>query len=387
VVLSETDITKLRASLASKRYATGTSTHDFYHYPARFSPEIARAVIETCSSLEDWVLDPFMGGGTTVIEGLALRRRVIGVDINSLAHFVASVRTRPLSKNDRQQLLSWAELVAAQYCKNVSDVERSQVLNLPKSVDLFISGALDLAPRLLTKPRRHAFARCALLRLGQWALDCRDFSAPTVRRLAERLPALVAEMLAGMDEFVTACRASGVSIKNLTKRRVLLNRSAVGVAGDPALARIRVRPRLVFTSPPYAGVHVLYHRWQYRGRKETAAPYWIADVQDGAGASYYTAGSRTPTGLKNYFNTIVSAFKSVRAVIDPEGLVVQLVGFSRTSEQLPQYLEAMSQAGFAEYEGMPEGGFGRRVPNRKWYARVRAAGDASSEVLLIHRPV
>jgi hypothetical protein len=328
-----------------------------------------------------------MGGGTTVIEGLSLRRRVVGVDINALAHFVASVRTRPLSKNDREQLVSWAELVAAKIGGGgVSDLTRANIHNLPKSVDVFVSTALELAPRLLTKPRRHAFARCALLRLGQWALDCRDFTAPTVRRLATRLPALVAEMLGGMDEFVTACRDSNVSIKSLTRRRVLLNRSAVRMEVDPAFRRLRARPRLVFTSPPYAGVHVLYHRWQYRGRKETSAPYWIADVQDGAGASYYTAGSRTPTGLRNYFNTIIGAFKSVRALIDPGGLVVQLVGFSHTSEQLPQYLEAMFQAGFAEYEGVPEGGLGRRVPNRKWYASIRGAVDASSEVLLIHRP-
>jgi len=90
----EADIEAVRASLASSKYATGTSTHGFYHYPARFSPEIARAVIETFSAPNDWILDPFMGGGTTVVEGLALGRRMIGIDINALGHFVAIVRFR-----------------------------------------------------------------------------------------------------------------------------------------------------------------------------------------------------------------------------------------------------------------------------------------------------
>src|SRR5712692_5436473 len=106
--LNSADIEKLRACLASKKYATGTSTHGFYHYPARFSPEIARAVIETFSAADDWVLDPFMGGGTTIVEGLALGRRMIGVDINALAHFLAEVRTTPLSAGDSRQLSWWA---------------------------------------------------------------------------------------------------------------------------------------------------------------------------------------------------------------------------------------------------------------------------------------
>ena len=72
--------------------------------------------------------------------------------------------------------------------------------------------------------------------------------------------------------------------------------------------------------------------------------------------------------------------------MDRRGIVVQLVGFARASEQLPMYLDAMTQAGFVEAAGIPDGGLHRRVPNRKWYAKLKGAVDASSEVLLIHRP-
>src|SRR5438445_12285117 len=108
----EADIEAVRASLASSKYATGTSTHGFYHYPATFSPEIARAVIETFSAPDDWIFDPFMGGGTTIVEGLALGRRVIGVDLNSLAHFVTDVRTTPLSERDKHEIRTWSKLAA-----------------------------------------------------------------------------------------------------------------------------------------------------------------------------------------------------------------------------------------------------------------------------------
>src|SRR5205823_5918417 len=133
---------------------------------------------------------------------------------------------------------------------------------------------------------------------------------PRLGRLARQLPALVEEMFNGMDNFVGSCRAAGIAANKITGRRVLLHRSSVGIESDSRVLALDAKPKLMFTSPPYAGVHVLYHRWQYRGRKETAAPYRIANVLDGAGGSFYTAGSRTPTGLKNYFETMGGVFKS-----------------------------------------------------------------------------
>ncbi|MCI0660765.1 MAG: site-specific DNA-methyltransferase, partial [Acidobacteria bacterium] len=59
-------------------------THNFYRYPARFSPQFAHELIQQFSQPGDTVLDPFMGGGTAIIEALSLGRRAIGVDLNSL---------------------------------------------------------------------------------------------------------------------------------------------------------------------------------------------------------------------------------------------------------------------------------------------------------------
>jgi hypothetical protein len=259
------------------------------------------------------------------------------------------------------------------------------VPNLPGATELFLSGALEFSrdmPR-----RRRDFARAALLRLGQWALDCRDFKAPRRRRLAERLPELVDDMLAGLSEFVASCREAGVAKHAIASRRVLLHGSAVGLHKQRRLRALLGRPRLVFTSPPYPGVHVLYHRWQYQGRRETPAPYWIANVLDGSGPSYYCGGSRTPTGLANYFQMIEDAFGSVAKIMHPDGLVVQIVGFSDVAEQFSSYLDAMERAGFREVStrGLEEGRPERRVANRKWYAKLQGDVDASTEFLLVHR--
>lgn len=373
------------SALTSTKYTSG-STHNFYLYPARFSPEVARAVIEGFSKPGECVLDPFMGGGTAIIEGLILGRSMIGVDLNALAHFVASTRTRPLSPNDEERIAQWARSTARRF-HDFRPEPLPRVRNLPLAVRVFMWGALALSESL-PFPRQRTFARCVLLRLGQWALDCRDHEAPSQRSLAEKIPELTNEMLGGLREFVKLCGEAGFRAHEIVSRRILLCRNAAGLHADPQLRSLAVRPSLVFTSPPYPCVHVLYHRWQVRGRKETPAPYWIAQVPDGFYASHYTGGSRTPTGERNYFSMIRAVFSSVRQVLARDGIVVQLVGFADVESQLPKYLATMAEAGFEAWRpaGLQAHQFRRRVPNRKWYANLQGAVDASSEVLLFHRP-
>jgi len=87
-----TGLTSVRTAAADQSPVAGT-THAFYRYPARFSPVFARACIEHLSDPGDTVLDPYMGGGTTVVESLLTGRRAIGSDLNELAVFIASVLT------------------------------------------------------------------------------------------------------------------------------------------------------------------------------------------------------------------------------------------------------------------------------------------------------
>jgi len=73
-------------------------THNFYKYPARFSPEFARAAIEAFTQPGDLVLDPYVGGGTTLVEARAMGRHSLGTDISQLAEFVSKAKTSILEK-------------------------------------------------------------------------------------------------------------------------------------------------------------------------------------------------------------------------------------------------------------------------------------------------
>ena len=373
-------------------------THGFYRYPARFSPIFVRAAIEAFTQPGDLVLDPFVGGGTTLVEARVLGRRAIGVDLSELAAFITRVKTTPLSEEDLCAVHHWADelggslnlrnpptrpeaLIAEGYQRNISG---KKTWPIRKTLELALAQVDKLR-----RDRQQRFARCALLKTGQWALDCRR-EIPSAGEFRRQFLASLSEMSEGAREFsVRALDADRLSETSEPFRSLCLNRSAVGIDREPRIAS-GPAPQLILTSPPYPGVHVLYHRWQVQGRKETPAPFWIANCIDGHGASFYTFGHREQPSLTNYYDHVYKAFASLARIADHETLLIQMVAFSNPSWQFPKYLQVMKQARFTEVRlpilaNSPDGILWRCVPNRKWYADQMGEIPSSREVVLFHR--
>jgi hypothetical protein len=376
----------------SREPVTGL-THTFYRYPARFSPIFARAAIQAFTQPGDLVLDPFMGGGTTLVEACTLGRRAMGTDISSLGAFVSQAKTTTLSNSDVTNIRNWASQlndklnlrnpslrpwawIQQGYQRNISGRETWPIR---KTLELAL-GEINHLPNL-TQQR---FARVVLLRTAQWALDNRRH-IPSAKDFRRRLTENFEQMLEGALEYAAAVNGAEVP----TSPALCLNRSVIGLEKDPIIQGSPA-PRLVLTSPPYPGVHVLYHRWQVQGRRETAAPFWIADSMDGQGAAGYTFGDRRQQNLNGYFAMLRDAYASIAHVADSDTLVIQLVAYSSPSWQLPKYLAVMEDAGFTETHfptgtTSPDSRLWRCVPNRRWYADQRGSTTSSNEVVLFHR--
>ena len=367
-------------------------THNFYRYPARFSPDFVRAMVKEFSKPGDLIYDPFMGGGTTLVEAAALGRHCIGTDISSLAAFISQVKTATYTNTQLANVEAWINLIVPMltvvtdvpasakwiqkdYQRNINDKDTWRIRKL-------LEIGLDAVDLLDTISERK-LARCILLKTGQWALDCRA-EIPSTSSFQQQIQVNGSEVIAAAQDFSETMR------QHLPKPKVLcLHRSAIGVEDEKRLRSVGA-PKLILTSPPYPGLHVLYHRWQVRGRRETAAPFWIAGTLDGDGASFYTFGDRKQAGLEKYFENVRLAFKSIYTLADKSTTVVQMVAFSEPDWQLPRYLEAMSEAGFREEKmsissSDSEGRVWRSVPGRKWYASQMGATGGSREVVLFHK--
>jgi len=75
---------------------TSWGVHGIHPYPAMMIYPIARRLLLEFSQEGDIILDPFMGSGTVLVEGLLHHRDTYGTDINPLAVLLAQVKTTPL---------------------------------------------------------------------------------------------------------------------------------------------------------------------------------------------------------------------------------------------------------------------------------------------------
>jgi hypothetical protein len=276
---------------------------------------------------------------------------------------------RPVSADD-----SWLQ---SGYLRNMHS---APLWRLRKSIAQALHSLNDL------EEPEQSIARCAVLRASQLSIEGRR-TYPTVEQFRTLLNQVVTDAARGAKDFSHAVATASDIICRIPQL-VCRHRKAEGLESDGALRELHA-PKLILTSPPYPGVHVLYHRWQVDGRKETPLPFWIADTTDGSGESYYTMGHRGRPGLTSYFDNLEASLQSLAKVASAETTLAQVVAFKEPHWQLRKYLEAAEAAGWVEHTlpglGTPDSRLWRRVPNRRWYADMKGATPAPFEVVLFHR--
>ena len=388
------DADTLISAVHSQRPVKGL-THDLYKYPARFSPQFCSAAISTFSNPGDTVVDPFVGGGTTLVESRASGRLGVGTDISTLATFVTKSKTHVLSGADIEYLTRWFEnlpekmnlhkrsggglLADIGYTRNL---DCRETWAIRKAIELALA-----AVKRIKDQKRQDVARCILLRGSQWALDGRK-EIPTVDQFRNHIVRLAPKLLTGAREFARVARRGDKESRAGKRRTVCMNSRAEHLASYFQQSQ-RDAPSLIVTSPPYPGVHILYHRWQVKGGRETPAPFWIADKMDGAGEAYYLMHARQQD-LQKYTDGIEAAFTGVAELSGKNTTLVQLVAFSDPSTHLPHYLDVMHRCGFkehvlSEHLDTPDGRLWRNIPGRKWHAQWKGDLESSKEVVLIHK--
>ena len=87
---------------------TNYLTHGLHPYPARMIPQVAGRLLERYASEGDWVLDPFCGSGTVLVEARLHKMNSIGIDINPLACLLAEVKSTPINPEKLKRI--WKEM-------------------------------------------------------------------------------------------------------------------------------------------------------------------------------------------------------------------------------------------------------------------------------------
>ena len=101
---------------------TNGNINSIHPYPAKFIEEIPRSLIEILGVPEGtWILDPFCGSGSTLVEAQIAGIPSIGVDLNPIACLISRVKTQPLQPD-------FVELASELVCR----ARQSNEVNIPR---------------------------------------------------------------------------------------------------------------------------------------------------------------------------------------------------------------------------------------------------------------
>ncbi len=78
------------------RKDTAYVTHGYHRYPAKFIPQIVSRLAEKYTREGDFIVDPFGGCGTTIVESKLMGRPSIAVDINPVAVLITKAKITPI---------------------------------------------------------------------------------------------------------------------------------------------------------------------------------------------------------------------------------------------------------------------------------------------------
>ncbi len=91
---------------------TTTFTHGLHRFAAKYIPQVPAWALDNFGSRTSVVLDPFMGSGTTLVEGILRGGTNIGIDIDPLARFIARAKVTPA---DHEQIAELAQELTARW--------------------------------------------------------------------------------------------------------------------------------------------------------------------------------------------------------------------------------------------------------------------------------
>lgn len=366
-------------------------THGLHRYPAKFIPQIPRWAIREYSSPGETVLDPFAGSGTTLVEGIAAGRDVLGVDLDPLACMISRAKVANL---DLARLPDVVEQLAE--CAHEEPGELKVPMKGVRNFDHWFT--------------RDAWAQLQSLKGGIDRLDC----SPTERLSLLVLFSSILRNVSNADDQTQKTYVSGTLKKvpppvvpTFLKRveRALSSYSDLNAVRGTGRAKVSEasatnlpfsdgQADLIVTSPPYMdSVDYMYNlmleyfwlgpelgietrqdfncrRRGYVGAKspldKSELPNSVTDLIDLQKMPSYRRASVAP-----YFASMARHFKEAARVLKSGGRYVITIGNSRTQEGMLPLHDALIL--LAHEQGLHlEHAFGYRI--RRHYMKFPRKG-------------
>lgn len=329
-------------------------THNFHPYPAKFIPQIPRAVIEKYSKPGEPIVDPFCGSGTTLVEACLTGRAAIGNDLNPIACLISSAKTARINEVQANMLNG--------LLLDIND----KLLRLRNEGNAVLGLTTDDLPSFHN--RDHWFEQQALMELAY------------IRKAIKRLVISPADLLAltafssiivkvsrqesdtrwvAVNKGYTpgfALESFAIKLSDMIPRSVAFTRlvltSATVTQGDATLLSDICSgiAALVVTSPPYLNSYdyYLYHKLRL---------FWLG--YDHRAVQANEIGSRNRhcdlgEDIESYRRSMMQCLKEIRRILRPHGVLAIIIGdavFKGKLVRMDEFYDTMCEtSGFRKIE-------------------------------------
>ena len=285
-------------------------------YPAKFVAELPRALLSVLPIPPGTaVLDPFCGGGTTLVECQRMGLPSVGIDLNPIACLIARVKTAPRPLGLRESAVGVIDRA-----RRVGDVAIPPLPNLDHWFDrpiqhelAALTESIERAPATVQDALRLALSSI-IVRVSRQESDTR-YAAIEKNVTRSDVPTLFLRAAIRLDDV-------------LVDRNYPLASADVFEADtlkfDPS--RLGRRVGMIVTSPPYPNAYEywLYHK--YRMYWLGFDPLAVKAREIGARAHFFKRNHHTED---DFARQMARTFDLIREVLLPEGYVCFVIGRSR----------------------------------------------------------
>ena len=236
-------------------------THCFHTYPAMMIPQIARKLLKTYGVEGGWLLDPYCGTGTSLVEASLFGMHSVGCDINPLVRLIATAKSTPICLSTLDKTLNRLNdhLFQIEFQESkVPDAPIPDILNLAYWFSEEAIRCLAYLRDWINKVEDEAvrnFIRVAFSETVREVSYTRNGEFKLYRMPAEKLEGFKPDIFGIFSKKLSRNRHGLATFLEKRKSVEVLVSNANTVDGELRMPRPLGGYDIVITSPPYGDSH------------------------------------------------------------------------------------------------------------------------------------
>lgn len=156
-------------------------THYLFRFPAKFHPPVVQALLAQHTTPGQYVLDPFCGSGTLLVEAARMGRHSIGLDVDPIAAAVAGAKVHRYPSCELRTSASVVLELANVHARSTADYERLTFEDISQSeFDTKTRALADFIPAIPNL--RHWFRLYVVIDLANLRCAITTASIPIAHR-------------------------------------------------------------------------------------------------------------------------------------------------------------------------------------------------------------